>query len=239
MSRYECTICGYVYDESMGIPEVGIAPGTKWEDLPDDWECPLCGAPKSDFELMDEGGSEFQSPIEPAEPANAQAATPVIEDGHDDDLRQMDWGELAAVFSNLARGCEKQYLTEEQGLFVELAEYFTRRADAGASASGVAQLTDFVDVDIAERFPHAEQAALTSEDRGALRALTWSGKVTRIVGTLLARYRKEGESFLEGQNVYVCEICGFVYVGAEPPGICPVCKVPSWKFLKVEGGRVR
>ena len=50
MAKYVCSICGYVYDEAAGIPEKGIAPGTKWEDLPDDWVCPLCGVGKSEFE---------------------------------------------------------------------------------------------------------------------------------------------------------------------------------------------
>lgn len=50
MKTYICTICGYVYDESVGVPEQGIAPGTKFEDLPEDFTCPDCGAPKSLFE---------------------------------------------------------------------------------------------------------------------------------------------------------------------------------------------
>lgn len=49
MKKYVCNICGYVYDEAEGVPEEGIAPGTLWEDVPDDWVCPLCGAGKSDF----------------------------------------------------------------------------------------------------------------------------------------------------------------------------------------------
>ncbi|HHV59030.1 MAG TPA: rubredoxin [Clostridiaceae bacterium] len=53
MAKYECSVCGFVYDEAEGIPEDGIAPGTKWEDLPDDWVCPLCGAEKSEFEKQD------------------------------------------------------------------------------------------------------------------------------------------------------------------------------------------
>ncbi len=50
MDRYVCTICGYVYDPEQGDPDNGVAPGTKWEDVPDDWQCPVCGASKSDFE---------------------------------------------------------------------------------------------------------------------------------------------------------------------------------------------
>ena len=52
MKKYTCTVCGYVYDEEAGDCARGIAPGTKFEDLPDTWVCPLCGAPKSDFEEM-------------------------------------------------------------------------------------------------------------------------------------------------------------------------------------------
>jgi rubredoxin len=50
MDRYVCTICGYVYDPEQGDPDSGVAAGTNWEDVPDDWECPVCGAPKDDFE---------------------------------------------------------------------------------------------------------------------------------------------------------------------------------------------
>jgi rubredoxin len=49
MERYVCTICDYVYDPAMGDPDNGITPGTRFEDLPDDWLCPLCGVPKSEF----------------------------------------------------------------------------------------------------------------------------------------------------------------------------------------------
>lgn len=48
--KYVCTACGYEYDESVGDPEQGIAPGTKFEDLPDSYECPLCGVGKDMFE---------------------------------------------------------------------------------------------------------------------------------------------------------------------------------------------
>lgn len=50
MAKYECKLCGYVYDEAEGCEEQGVAPGTKWADVPDDFECPLCGAGKEDFE---------------------------------------------------------------------------------------------------------------------------------------------------------------------------------------------
>ena len=50
MKKYVCTICGYVYDEAKGDPDNGIAPGTNWEDVAEDFVCPLCGADKDVFE---------------------------------------------------------------------------------------------------------------------------------------------------------------------------------------------
>lgn len=52
MQKWECTNCGYIYDPAQGDPDNGIEPGTAFEDLPDDWTCPDCGAAKSEFEPM-------------------------------------------------------------------------------------------------------------------------------------------------------------------------------------------
>ena len=49
MKKYVCDVCGWVYDEELGVPEAGIAPGTKFEDLPEDFECQLCGVGKDMF----------------------------------------------------------------------------------------------------------------------------------------------------------------------------------------------
>jgi len=53
MTKYRCTVCEYVYDPAVGDPDSGIGPGTSFEDLPEDWECPICGALKSEFEKID------------------------------------------------------------------------------------------------------------------------------------------------------------------------------------------
>ncbi len=50
MKKYECEACGFIYDEEKGHEASGIAPGTKWEDVPEDWVCPLCGVGKDEFE---------------------------------------------------------------------------------------------------------------------------------------------------------------------------------------------
>lgn len=52
MKKWECTVCGFIYDEEKALPDEGIAPGTRWEDIPEDWQCPECGATKADFEMM-------------------------------------------------------------------------------------------------------------------------------------------------------------------------------------------
>ncbi|NCF17299.1 MAG: FAD-dependent oxidoreductase [Haliea sp.] len=54
MSKWECIVCGLIYDEKEGWPDDGIEPGTKWQDVPDDWLCPDCGVGKEDFELLEE-----------------------------------------------------------------------------------------------------------------------------------------------------------------------------------------
>ena len=53
VKKYMCLICGFVYSEADGIPDEGIAPGTKWEDIPISWRCPDCGSGKEDFEMME------------------------------------------------------------------------------------------------------------------------------------------------------------------------------------------
>lgn len=53
MKKYECSVCGYIYDPEEGDPDSGIAPGTAFADLPDDWVCPICGASKADFREVD------------------------------------------------------------------------------------------------------------------------------------------------------------------------------------------
>jgi rubredoxin len=53
MAKYECTVCGYIYDPALGDPHGNIPPGTPFEKIPDDWVCPLCGAAKSEFKKVE------------------------------------------------------------------------------------------------------------------------------------------------------------------------------------------
>lgn len=53
MKKYQCNICGFIYDEATGDPAHGIKAGTRWEDVPDSWSCPECGVTKADFEMVE------------------------------------------------------------------------------------------------------------------------------------------------------------------------------------------
>jgi len=53
LKQWVCVICGWVYDEAAGAPDDGLAPGTRWADVPDDWRCPLCDVGKEDFALVE------------------------------------------------------------------------------------------------------------------------------------------------------------------------------------------
>lgn len=222
MKKYICTICGYVYDEAIGDPERGIAPGTKWEDLPEDWTCPLCGATKSEFN---------------EEPTNKPVEKPVAFFDEEDieHMHELSFGELSALCSNLAKGCEKQYRTEEAALFEKLSGYYKSKAKP-LEGSSFDNLITLVQQDINTGYPKARQASSGQGDRGALRALTWNEKVSKILNSLLLRYENQKKSLLENTHVYVCEICGFIYIGDEAPDICPVCKVPKLKIAQVKRG---
>lgn len=52
MNSYQCSVCGFTYEEEKGLSDHGIAPGTKWEDIPEDFVCPLCGVGKDMFEKI-------------------------------------------------------------------------------------------------------------------------------------------------------------------------------------------
>ena len=208
--KYVCQICGYVYDDAKEkVP---------FEELPDDWKCPLCGAAKSDFKP--EANGDEKKVVTAIEPMEA-------------DLEKLSAGQLAALCSNLARGCEKQYKQEEADLFKQLADYFTAVVPAVNDAS-VEKLAKELQTD-ANNYAAVRATADANADRGAARVCVWGEKVTRMLSSLVNRYLNEGEAMLKDTNIWVCTTCGFVYIGDTPPELCPVCKVPNWKFEKIEG----
>ncbi|MEG0258210.1 MAG: rubredoxin [Christensenella sp.] len=209
MKKFVCAVCGYVYDEAKEK--------LKWEELSDDWKCPICGAVKSDFKEITEPKTE--PPIK-----NGQVA---------EEISELSNGELSVLCSNLARGCEKQYLAEQSALFTQLADYYKART-SDVPEKSFEELLIKINEDLKTGFVNANHAAAECSDRGAKRALTWSEKVTRMLNSLITRYEQNGDEVLQHTSVYVCDICGFIYVGDALPQICPVCKVPNMKILKVE-----
>lgn len=211
LMRYVCRICGYVYDEATE--------NVSFDSLPDTWKCPWCGADKSDFEAE---GSEKPAELPPA-------PLPV-----DNDMQDFSAGRLSVLCSNLARGCEKQYKPEEAAMFSELADYF-RTVTPPVKDAAVEMIAELLKNDI-ENYPALRAAADIDHDRGAARVCVWGEKVTRMLSSLVSRYLKEGEAMLADTDIWVCTVCGFVYVGDKAPELCPVCKVPAWKFEKIKGG---
>lgn len=210
MGKWICKICGYIYDEAKE--------GRPFASLPDTWVCPLCGASKASF--APEGAAEAQPKPAPAP----------IHQG----MEQLSAGALAALCSNLARGCEKQYKDQEAALFREIAGFFAAAAPQVENGD-LDRLAAMVQEDLESGYPALRASAQGEGDRGALRICTWGEKVTGILSTLLKRYQQEGESILKNTQVWVCTVCGFIYIGDQAPALCPVCKVPAWKFEEIEG----
>ena len=153
---------------------------------------------------------------------------------YDEDMRQLAPIELSALCSNLARGCEKQYKPEQAEAFQRLSDWLKSRGGKAADPSFDA-LMKLIDQSLAEGYPEANAVSAEKGDRGALRSLAWGEKVTYILKSLLIRFANAGDTALRSTGVYVCTICGFVYVGDELPEVCPICKVPSRKFERIGG----
>ena len=207
MKKYRCLICGYIYDDSVE--------SVKFVDLPDDWKCPVCGAPKDMFEEIVESSSK-------------EVKKEHQNDDVEENMRELNVGELAYICSNLAKGCEKQYLFEEMEMFKKLYEYFISKLET--KSGNVEDILGKVNDDV-ELYDKAMNVANKYNDSGAKRVITWGTKTANIVKSLLKSYQN-GEIF--NTKVWVCDICGFIYVGEEPPVACPVCKVPNSKILEVK-----
>ncbi len=208
--RYICQICGYIYDdEKEAVP---------FDTLPDDWKCPLCGASKKDFKSEDSSPAKEEKPVRVSEDA---------------ELKELSVAQMSALCSNLARGCEKQYKNEEAKQFRQLADYFASITPPVNDAN-VENIASMLQNDI-DAYPGVRGTADAASDRGAARVCVWGEKVTRMLSSLVSRYLDEGEAMLKDTNIWVCTVCGFVYIGDDAPEQCPVCKVPAYKFEKVEG----
>ena len=221
--KYVCSVCGYIYDEA--------ANDTSFADLPATWVCPLCGAPKDLFNPVEE------TPVVPevkAEEVKEETKAPAPEYVEDEDIIPLNAGQLSALFSNLARGCEKQYQEEAMNCFKELAGYFEDQVPEESEVD-MERIAALLKEDLDKNYADLKAKAASKGDRGTLRITTWGEKVTIMAKSLIDRYLREGDAFLNNTGLYICTVCGFLYVGDSAPELCPVCKVPSWKFERIEG----
>ncbi len=138
---------------------------------------------------------------------------------------------LSPVFSNLAKAATKQQRYEEAGLFSQLAEQMYVEVPKKGNLDS---LKDSMIKDIDIHYPEIRKAAQAVGDRGALRAVTWGEKVTKIHKSLIARYASKGDAIMDGNEIFICEACGFIAIAPSPPNRCPICKVDSSRFSKVK-----
>ena len=215
MKKYRCTICGHIYDEAKE--------GVKFTDLPDDWKCPLCGAPKNLFEeVIEEPTKVEEKVVSIAENENIET---------DEDLRELSNAEIAYICSNLAKAAEKEYKEDEQNLFLELSKHYESLIET--QNGNMSDIKSLVNEDNT-LFQNAFAVADKYNDRGSKRVLTWASKTTNIIKSLLDNYEQKGIDYLKNAKIWVCDICGFVYIGDNPPAVCPICKVPSLKIMEVK-----
>lgn len=205
--KYICNICGFIYDEDVSK--------IKWKDLNSDWLCPICKATKEAFVLE-----------------NSKVA-PIKKSLYKDNNEDITSLELSVICSNLAKGCEKQYLFEEMALYQQLAELYKQKTVL-PKEDNLEDLLSLISNDLNDNYPYSHQVAKEINDRGAKRVLVWSEKVTHMQDSLIKRFIHDDGASLKDTNIYVCDICGFIYTGKQPPEICPVCKVPSFKILEIE-----
>lgn len=137
---------------------------------------------------------------------------------------------IAIIFSNLAKAAEKQQRPHAADLWRQLADTF----EQGNGVEGdLAALSAALAEDLDKVYPRLNGTASDAGDSGMMRALKWGEKVTRIQKTLVDRYAAKGEALFEGKQLFVCEACGFVFLGTAAPSPCPVCKAPESRFSVV------
>lgn len=144
---------------------------------------------------------------------------------------------LALWFSNyssLAGKALRLKLAEEFGkVAVSLETRERKRSGVKAPGTDRADILTAVDSlvkdSIATAYPRVQETA--GANRGALRAFTWGSKVATILKSAIGRVITKGDAVLgDGQSFFVCDGCGFIFIGSAPPDICPVCKAPASRF---------
>lgn len=146
---------------------------------------------------------------------------------------------LALGFTNYRTIATKLLRPELAKRFESIAESLEiqarKRRDGAGAKPEIGEVLESIEMlvkDVTqEEYPQVRGVA--ADNRGALRAVTWGHKVMTITKSLVGRVKQKGDEILnEGQSFFVCDGCGFISIGEEPPAICPVCKAPAARFEK-------
>ena len=255
MSVYVCGRCKWEYDEAKGAPDAGVAPGTKWENLPDGFVCPLCGASKPEFAKKPEfdkkvtrnfsyglfvltareGGKDngciINTAIQAAsDPLRVSIAVTQANYTHDMILRT---GEFNLSFlSEASKFATYQNFGFRSGRDVEKLESVSFRR----SANGIAYLTEEVNAYLSGK-------VVQSIDLGShtmfIADVTGGEVLSKEPSVTYAYYfanvKPKPEAKTAEKKGWICTICGYIYEGETLPDgyVCPICKHPASDFKKL------
>ena len=226
--KYKCTICKYEYDPAQGDPTQGIAPGTPFEALPDDWKCPRCKQGKEKFEPV----------------AEVKASNPYADTQTEKNLHAAFAGESEArnKYTYFASKAKKEGYEQIAALFLQTAEnekehaklWFKELNGIGNTAENLAAAAAGENYEWTDMY---EGFAKTAEAEGFPELAAKFRGVAAIEKHHEERYRallhnvEAKEVFAKSEvKVWECRNCGHIVVGTKAPDVCPVCNHPQAYF---------
>lgn len=147
-------------------------------------------------------------------------------------------GERAPILSNLAKAAEKMQAPDLAVRLLNLSKSCDLTLDAvDREMSPASNTWDSCaaqnQILLTRAYPSIESALETGPDRAVLRVDTWGKKVAAVQKSLLQRYIQKGDDLVRDKELFVCEACGFIFLGDAAPAICPICKAPASRFVKI------
>ena len=263
MNSYECNVCGWAYKEAEGCPEQGIVPGTKWEDLPEDFICPVCGAGKEEFRQMAGTPEPIPAQFDKKVTRNFTYGLFVLtaRDGDKDNGCIINTAIQAAsdpprvsIAVNKANYTHDMilktgqfnlsFLSEESKFATYQRFGFQSGRDTEKlenfpfrrSANGIAYLTEECNAFLSGK-------VVQSIDLGShtlfIAEVTDGAVLSRAPSVSYAYYfaniKPKPDAPKEEKKGWICTICGYIYEGEDLPAdfICPICKHPASDFQRL------
>ncbi len=225
--KYKCTICKYEYDPAQGDPTQGIAPGTPFEQLPDDWKCPRCKKDKSFFEPVEEpkanpyAGTQTEKNLHAAFAGESEARNKYTYFASK--AKKEGFEQIAALFLQTAEN-EKEHA---KLWFKELNGIGTTAENLAAAAAG----ENYEWTDMYEGFARTADAEGFPELAAKFRGVAAIEKHHEERYRALLHNVEAKEVFAKSEvKVWECRNCGHIVVGTKAPEVCPVCNHPQAYF---------